>query len=249
MTKLDDRLAKQRELLLRRTAERFGLALVKSHATDMADPTYGTYGLIDPDMDLWLAHSPPGQPFGLDLNEADEAIAEAVLTYEPLPAQSLALEVWAAWLDVDDTTEGVVAIGRRVGITFEAVDAIVHAHLKFGPWDENHAPEDDHASTQDWDRDATRCRDEIAKVIGEFEARIWYGRTNQHLAEFDEAGDAAGAAALLLNVENSLQKVEDQYEPLGKLGPYSDFEWGVLNGRLSALRWAGGESWSGSWSI
>lgn len=29
----------------------------------------------------------------------------------------------------------------------------------------------------------------------------------------------------------------------GNYGPYSDFEWGMINGKLSALRWALGEDW------
>lgn len=38
------------------------------------------------------------------------------------------------------------------------------------------------------------------------------------------------------------KKVERKY---GKknLGPYSDFDWGMLNGRLETLRWVMGEDW------
>jgi len=36
------------------------------------------------------------------------------------------------------------------------------------------------------------------------------------------------------------QRVRDKYEDTG---PWSDFEWGVLNGKLSALRWVLGDEW------
>jgi hypothetical protein len=29
----------------------------------------------------------------------------------------------------------------------------------------------------------------------------------------------------------------------GNYGPWSDFEWGMINGKVSALRWALGEEW------
>ena len=38
------------------------------------------------------------------------------------------------------------------------------------------------------------------------------------------------------------KKTEDEVG-LDNLGPWSDFEWGMLNGKLSALRWVMGSEW------
>ena len=42
--------------------------------------------------------------------------------------------------------------------------------------------------------------------------------------------------------EKSARRIEQRYG-LDQLGPWDDFEWGMINGKLSALRWVLGDDW------
>ena len=45
--------------------------------------------------------------------------------------------------------------------------------------------------------------------------------------------------------EGSLAAAKETKEDLGReqLGPWNDFEWGMIKGKLSALRWVLGDEW------
>jgi len=49
--------------------------------------------------------------------------------------------------------------------------------------------------------------------------------------------DTVWAAALA-----AAKKTEEE-SGIENLGPWSDFDWGMLNGKLSAVRWVLGEGW------
>ena len=47
---------------------------------------------------------------------------------------------------------------------------------------------------------------------------------------------------VLQMAKKAATKVEKKYG-LEHLGPWDDFEWGMINGKLSALRWVLGDEW------
>ena len=65
--------------------------------------------------------------------------------------------------------------------------------------------------------------------------------TKEHIARTgyrtDETLDTVWASALA-----AAKRTEDEVG-LENLGPWDDFEWGMLNGKLSALQWVTGSEW------
>lgn len=88
-----------------------------------------------------------------------------------------------------------------------------------------------------------RRLDEIMQAEKQLFDRIWYHRSLQHEYRLDTAGDQAEIDRLRAIAGPGRIRVEETYQQPGELGPYTDFELGMLNGKLSALRWVLGSEW------
>jgi len=86
----------------------------------------------------------------------------------------------------------------------------------------------------------TRSLMEIIENIQELEDKIWY---NRHLVlkEKIKLGLEKVDKDIWAGALKSAEKVRKKYK--NKIGPWDDFEWGMLNGKLSALRWILGDDW------
>lgn len=83
--------------------------------------------------------------------------------------------------------------------------------------------------------------DEVADAAEEFVEKIWFNRhlnLKYKIENGVETVDPKVWAGALRSAEKMISKYGEE-----NLGPYSDFEWGMLNGKLSALRWVLGEDW------
>jgi hypothetical protein len=79
----------------------------------------------------------------------------------------------------------------------------------------------------------------ILKAEEEAFDRVWYDR---HQMLMGNVQKHFRDRQILATARKAARNVERKY---GKknLGPYRDFEWGMINGKLSALRWVLGEDW------
>jgi hypothetical protein len=109
---------------------------------------------------------------------------------------------------------------------------------------------------QEWTEEPRRMT-EIVDVIAELIDKVWYNR-HQVRREMIEAGkikiveketypqkdfqERTIQKDIWKGARKAAQGVEKKYG-LKTLGPWDDFEWGMLNGKLSALRWVLGGDW------
>jgi hypothetical protein len=62
------------------------------------------------------------------------------------------------------------------------------------------------------------------------------------LKERSGLGGKATDPEIRVRADEAARRIEAKYPP-SELGPYTDFEWVMLNGKLSALRWVLGSDW------
>ncbi|TPV47781.1 hypothetical protein FJ661_20165 [Pseudarthrobacter phenanthrenivorans] len=86
-----------------------------------------------------------------------------------------------------------------------------------------------------------RLLTDIQRWEQELRERLWYEATLDHAESLELAQDDDGLAELMKVAGPAMKRIEQQYP--GMLGPYSDYDLGLLYGKLSALRWVLGAEW------
>lgn len=97
------------------------------------------------------------------------------------------------------------------------------------------------ADDSEYYEDEPRSIEEIVEASEEFLDKIWFDR-HLSLRYRIETGKETVDPEIWKGALQSAQRVIEKYGE-DNLGPYSDFEWGMLNGKLSALRWVLGDEW------
>ncbi len=89
--------------------------------------------------------------------------------------------------------------------------------------------------------DPIRNVNQLLKAEHELFEKIWYDR-HQLLRQLKAEGKEKVDEEVWKGARRAAAKVEKKY---GKknLGPYDKFDWGMINGKLSALRWVLGDDW------
>lgn len=106
----------------------------------------------------------------------------------------------------------------------------------------------------DWDFEF-RTLSEILEVEREIEQKIWYNRHKVReqainmggikIIDRDDFSIESSAKNIVKDIwEGALESAKRVEEKYGKENlEFDDFEWGMINGKLSALRWVTGDEW------
>jgi len=90
-------------------------------------------------------------------------------------------------------------------------------------------------------RSGFRPEAEVIAAEEEYFEKVWHERKMAMKARI-ESGDDSVDPKLWERALKAAKEMEEERGP-ENFGPYSDFEWGMVNGKLSALRWVLGDEW------
>jgi hypothetical protein len=107
---------------------------------------------------------------------------------------------------------------------------------------------------EDWEEEP-RNLSEILAALEELFDKIWYNRNHNWLHEIKTGKHKiikVGTPGVynpnetpenIYKAARKAAKTVEQKYGIDNLGPWDDFEWGMLNGKISALRWVLGDEW------
>jgi len=86
-----------------------------------------------------------------------------------------------------------------------------------------------------------RTEEEIGIAQEEFSDRVWYDRHQVRMQKMEDNGENIDPKIW----KGALEKAKELEAKYGieNLGPYSKFDWGMINGKLSAINWVLGMDW------
>lgn len=102
--------------------------------------------------------------------------------------------------------------------------------------------------------DEPRSLSEIMALLDKLWDQIWYNRHKSLAYQIESAEvelvdkynpkerERTVVRSVWEGAQAGARAMEEKYGP-GELGPWDDFEWGMLSGKMSALRWVLGEDW------
>jgi Restriction endonuclease len=86
-----------------------------------------------------------------------------------------------------------------------------------------------------------RTKPDILAAELEFMERVWYERKLVYLQNIADGTEKEAPPEIMEGMRRAMRKAEATYGD--KLEVEDAFEWGMINGKLSALRWILGEDW------
>jgi hypothetical protein len=86
-----------------------------------------------------------------------------------------------------------------------------------------------------------RSMKEILEAEKEFCDKVWYVRSLIR-EQRERERNGGRRAPVSRTAEKARERIRQQYGA-DNVGPWDDFEWGMVNGKLSALRWVLGDEW------